>query len=97
MIKNLNLQKKIFFDGVPLKGYIASKLFLGFTPKIEKKKHCGNIQWLMMLKFQNMKLFSITSSSDVMFEALSVYFQHVNERAAHVKINRISHRCRAGL
>ena len=44
MIKNLNLQKKIFFDGVPLKGYIASKLFLGFTPKIEKKKHCGNIQ-----------------------------------------------------
>ena len=27
-------------------------------------------------------------SSDAMFEASSVYFQYVNERAAHVKINR---------
>ena len=26
------------------------------------------------------------SSSDTIFEALSVYFQYVNERAAHVKI-----------
>ena len=25
------------------------------------------------------------SSSDAMFEALSVYFQYANERAAHVK------------
>ena len=27
------------------------------------------------------------SSSDGMFEASSVYFQYVNERAAHVKID----------
>ena len=36
------------------------------------------------------------SSSDAMFEASSVYFQHVNERAAHVKIDRVSRRCRPG-
>ena len=36
------------------------------------------------------------SSSEVMFEALSVYFQYVNERAAHVKIDRVSRRCRPG-
>ena len=36
------------------------------------------------------------SSSDAMFEASSVYFQNVNEQAAHVKIDRISHRCRLG-
>ena len=29
-------------------------------------------------------------SSDAMFEASSVYFQYVNERAAHVKIDRVS-------
>ena len=27
------------------------------------------------------------SSSDAMFEASSVYFQYVNERAAHIKID----------
>ena len=32
------------------------------------------------------------SSSEALFEALSVYFQYVNERAAHVKINRVSRR-----
>ena len=32
-----------------------------------------------------------------MFEAPSVYFQNVNERAAHVKIDRVSRRCRPGL
>ena len=36
------------------------------------------------------------SSSDAMFEAPSVYFQFINERAAHVKIERISRRCRPG-
>ena len=36
------------------------------------------------------------SSSDAMFEASSVYFQYVNERAAHVKIDRVSRRCRPG-
>ena len=36
------------------------------------------------------------SSLEAMFEASSAYFQyvHVNERAAHVKIDRVSHRCR---
>ena len=33
------------------------------------------------------------SSSDSMFEALSVYFQYVNKRGAHVKIERASRRC----
>ena len=36
------------------------------------------------------------SSSDAMFEASSVYFQCVNERAAHVKRDRVSSRCRPG-
>ena len=31
-----------------------------------------------------------------MFEAFSVYFQFVNERAAYVKIDRVSCRCRPG-
>ena len=31
-----------------------------------------------------------------MFEASSVCFQYVNERAAHVKIDRVSRRCRPG-
>ena len=33
------------------------------------------------------------SSSDAMFEASAVYFQYVKERAAHVKIDRVSHWC----
>ena len=36
------------------------------------------------------------SSPDAMFEALSVYFQYVDERAAHVKIDCVSRRCRPG-
>ena len=36
------------------------------------------------------------SSSDAMIEASSVYFQYVNEEAAHVKIDRVSSRCRLG-
>ena len=36
------------------------------------------------------------SSSDAIFEASSMYFQYVNEAAAHVKIDRISRRCRPG-
>ena len=50
----------------------------------------------MTLKFHNITnmLFSIMSSSDAIFEAwASVYFQHVNERAAHVKIDCVSHQC----
>ena len=31
-----------------------------------------------------------------MFEASSVYFQYVDEQAAHVKIDRVSRRCRPG-
>ena len=63
------------------------------------KKHCENIKWQMTLKFDNItnKLFSITSSSDALFEASSVYFQYVNERAARVKIDGFSRRCRPGL
>ena len=33
---------------------------------------------------------------DAMFEASSVCFQYVNERAAHVKIDRVSRQCRPG-
>ena len=33
------------------------------------------------------------SSSDAMFEALSVYFNYVNEGAAYVKIDRVSRWC----
>ena len=36
------------------------------------------------------------SSSDAMFELLTEYFQYVNERAAHVKIDRVSRQCRPG-
>ena len=36
------------------------------------------------------------SSSDAMFEAPSVYIQYVNKRAAHVKIDCVSRRCRPG-
>ena len=32
-------------------------------------------------------------SSDAMFETFSVCFQYVYERAAHVKIERVSRRC----
>ena len=43
-----------------------------------------------------MQLFPKMSSSDAMFEASSVYFQYVNERAIHVKIDHVSRRCRPG-
>ena len=33
---------------------------------------------------------------DAMFEASPVYFQYVNEQAAHVKIDRVSRRCQPG-
>ena len=36
------------------------------------------------------------SSSDAMLEASSAYFKYVNERAGHVKIDRVSCRCRSG-
>ena len=36
------------------------------------------------------------SPSDTRFEASSVYFQYVNERAALVKIDRVSRRCHLG-
>ena len=36
------------------------------------------------------------SSLDTVFEASSVYFQHVNERTAHVKVDRVSRQCRPG-
>ena len=39
-----------------------------------------------------MKLFSIISSLDAMFEPSPVYFQDVNEQTADVKIDRVSRR-----
>ena len=36
------------------------------------------------------------SSMDSMFIASSVFFQYVNDRASHVKIDRVSRRCRPG-
>ena len=53
----------------------------------------------MTLKFHNMtnmSLFSIISSSNTMFEASTVYFHSVNERAAYVKIDRVSGSCQPG-
>ena len=44
----------------------------------------------MTLKFNNItniELFFMMSSSDAMFEASSVYFLHVKEQAAHIKID----------
>ena len=52
---------------------------------------------LKLKNITNMYLVSIMSSSDAMFEASTVYFiQSVNERAAHVKIDSVSCRCRPG-
>ena len=36
------------------------------------------------------------SLSDAMLEASSMYFEYVNEQAAHVKIDRVSRRNRPG-
>ena len=36
------------------------------------------------------------SSSDAMFELLSMYFHYVNEQIAHVKTDRVSRRYRPG-
>ena len=36
------------------------------------------------------------SSSDAMFEASSVCFPYVNEHGAHVKVDRVTLRCRPG-
>ena len=48
----------------------------------------------MTLKLTNMLLSSIMSSSAIMVEGSSVFFQYVHERAAHVKTDRVSRRCR---
>ena len=34
--KNHKIKRKYFFYGVPLKGYVASKLFLDFVPEMKK-------------------------------------------------------------
>ena len=36
MIKNHKITKKIVYDGVFLKGYVPSKLFLDIAPEIKK-------------------------------------------------------------
>ena len=42
IIKNLAITNKEKFDGVPLKGYIASEVIFRFRARNENK-HCGNI------------------------------------------------------
>ena len=37
------IKKKMFFDGVPLKGYVASEVMFRFGAR-NNKKHFGNIQ-----------------------------------------------------
>ena len=51
-IKNHKITKKKKIDGVPLKGYVASKVIFRFGAR-NKKKYPGNIQRLMTLKFHN--------------------------------------------
>ena len=36
IIKNHKITKRKFFDGVPLKGYVASNLFLDLASEIKK-------------------------------------------------------------
>ena len=43
IIKNYTITKENFFDGVPLKGYIASYFMFRFCAR-NRKKHCGNIK-----------------------------------------------------
>ena len=38
IIKNHKITNKQLFDGVPLKGYVASEVILDFAPEIKKKK-----------------------------------------------------------
>ena len=42
-IKNDKITKKVF-GGLPLKGYVASKVIFRFGTRNKKKKYCGNIQ-----------------------------------------------------
>ena len=42
-IKNHKITQKNVFDGIPLKGYVASKVIFRFGAR-NRKKHCGNIQ-----------------------------------------------------
>ena len=43
IIKNHKITEKGFFDGVPLKGYVASKVIFRFYAG-NQIKHCGNIR-----------------------------------------------------
>ena len=50
-IKNKKkIKKKKNLIGVPLKGYVTSKVILRFGAR-NKKHDFGNIQWLLTLKF----------------------------------------------
>ena len=51
MEKNTNHQylriiklENIFFDGVPLKGYVASYVIFRFCARNNRKSHCGKIK-----------------------------------------------------
>ena len=48
IIKNHKITNKKFFDGIPLKDYVASQVIFRFRAG-NKNKHCGNIQLLMTL------------------------------------------------
>ena len=37
IIKNHSVTEKIFFDGIPLEGYVASKVIFRFRAKNQKK------------------------------------------------------------
>ena len=43
-IRIIELKIKSSYDGVPLKGYIASIVIFGFWARNKKKKHCGRIK-----------------------------------------------------
>ena len=70
-------------------------IFTGGT-SIRSKNNFTDISRYPTRKHE-VKLFSIMSSSDAMFEASSVSFQYVDERAADVKIDRLSCQCQPGL
>ena len=92
------IKKKYIFSWRSLKRLRNLLSYFRFYAK-NQKKHCGKTKRLMTLKFRNitnMLLFSIMSSSDVMFETFFCVFQYVNEQTAHVKIDRDSRRCRPG-
>ena len=50
--KNYKIEKCIYFNGVPLIGYVVSEVVFRFCTR-NLKKHCGKIKGLMTLKFRS--------------------------------------------